>query len=223
MEPSALPLACALTLAYGTAYVGRPNDRIGMPTLSIHIKHVRDAAPVLVLAREDGSTTTQRLVVGYGPVHDLAHYVVERALALSDAFLGLIASGWDIGDFEVKGTAGRLPADALFAEAAAGRLSAEEMIQQFTSVENFRWSIAMTLTHAGHAQYIPPDIPAATLAAMRTELAELRRRWTALAPGETLELAFVTARRSPCPRPPAAECATEVASSNDRNAHRGRI
>ncbi len=51
---------------------------------------------------------------------------------------------------------------------------------------------------------MPSDIPDATLAAMRTELAELRRRWTALAPGATLELALVTAHRSPAP--PGSRC-----------------
>jgi hypothetical protein len=31
--------------------------------------------------------------------HDLAHYAVETTLGPGQAFLGLVASGWDLGDF----------------------------------------------------------------------------------------------------------------------------
>ena len=82
-----------------------------MPTLTFRIKKRPDASAVLVLVREDGSSTAGSIGPpnGYGPVHDLAHYVVERTLGLSEGFLGLVASGWEIADFERKGIAKQLP------------------------------------------------------------------------------------------------------------------
>jgi hypothetical protein len=93
-----------------------------MPTLTVRIKKRPDASAMLVLVREDGSSTAGSIGPpgGYGPVHDLAHYVVERTLGLSEGFLGLVASGWDIADFEKKGTARRLPLELAFSAKQAG-------------------------------------------------------------------------------------------------------
>ena len=173
-----------------------------MPTLAVRVKKRPDADAQLVLVREDGSATVGPVgpADGYGPVHDLAHYVVERALGLSEGFLGLVAAGWTIDDFEVKGTARRLPDEALLAEMVAGELSREEMMRQPSAADDFAWGVASWLAQA-RPGYAPPAIAADTLARMRADLAELRGRWRVLAPGETLELAFRAARRSTCPRP----------------------
>ena len=188
-----------------------------MPALTLRMKKRADASVQLVLTREDGSFTAGPIgpARGYGPVHDLAHYVVERTLALSEGFLGLVASGWEIGDFEVKGTAKRLPDEAAYAEAAAGALSREEMMRQPTSVEEFVWGVESWL-RPQRPGYEPPALDAATLEAMRAELAELRRRWNALAPGESLELPFQTARRSTCERPARVDAAPPERSHRPR-------
>ncbi|MEO8450470.1 MAG: hypothetical protein ABI647_11795, partial [Gemmatimonadota bacterium] len=112
-----------------------------MPNLTFRLKKRPDTTAMLVLAREDGSVTNGPVgpALGYGPVHDLAHYVVENTLGLSEGFLGLVASGWAISDFEIKGAAKRLPHEALFAEGAAGELSRQEMMHQPTTAEEFNW------------------------------------------------------------------------------------
>jgi len=175
-----------------------------MPTLSLRFHRRADADAQLVLVREDGTHTAGRIGPGdgYGPVHDLAHYVVERALALSEGFLGLVASGWEIADFEVKGTARRLPDDAVLAEVMAGELSREEMMGQYAGAEDVAWGVAAYLRQARPDFPVPP-ITAELLAAMRGELVSLRERWTDVPPGGVLELSLTTARRSGCPRPAA--------------------
>jgi hypothetical protein len=114
-----------------------------VPELTFRIKKRRDADALLVLVREDGSTTTNSIgrPDGYGPVHDLCHYVIESTLGLSEGFLGLVASGWEISDFEVKGTVRRLPVEAFLAECAAGELSRQAMMWQYSSAEDFVWAV----------------------------------------------------------------------------------
>jgi hypothetical protein len=165
-----------------------------MPNLTFRIKKRPDASAVLVLVREDGSSTSGSIGPpnGYGPVHDLAHYVVERALDLSQGFLGLVASGWDIRDFEEKGLARRLPAEALLAEVAAGEMSRQAIMWQWSSAEDYVWAVETTVRKS-QPDYDLPAITHDRFEEMCAELLELRRRWNQLAPGETLELAFTTA------------------------------
>jgi hypothetical protein len=173
-----------------------------MPTLAFRLKKRPDAHAQLVLVREDGSSTVGTVgpADGYGPVHDLAHYVAERALGLSEGFLGLVASGWAIDDFEVRGATQRLPDEAMLAEMVAGELSREEMTRASSSAADFNWGVAAWIAGA-RPGYAPPPIAADALDRMRAELAGLRTRWRAVAPGETLELPFESAQRSTCPRP----------------------
>ena len=181
-----------------------------MPTLTLRFHRRADSAAQLVLVREDGTFTAGAIgpASGYGPVHDLAHYVVERTFGLGEGFLGLVASGWEISDFEVKGTARRLPDEAILAEVMAGELSREEMMGQYGSAEDFAWAVESYLRQ-GRPGYTPPTITAALFDAMRTELGELHRRWYEVPPGGVMELSFVTARRSTCARPAGAAQRTE--------------
>ena len=176
-----------------------------MPNLAFRLKKRPDANVMLTLVRDDGTFTNGPLgpAAGYGPVHDLAHYVVESTLSLSEGFLGLVASGWAIGDFEMKGAAGVLPHEALFAEGAAGELSRQEMMHQPSTAEEFNWALGAMLAAAGRTEYAQPHVDAATLDTMRATLIGLRRRWNELPPSATLELSFHSARRSNCV-PPAA-------------------
>jgi hypothetical protein len=172
-----------------------------MPSLSLRFRNRADANAQLVLTREDGSFTAGDIgpPMGYGPAHDLAHYVVESTLGLAEGFLGLVASGWDIADFEVKGMAARLPAEALFAETAAGQLSSEHMLGQPSSAEDFNWSMRAKL-ESNHPDFVVPSIDGAQLEGMRARLLELHCAWFAVVPGKVLELEFRSIRSATCPR-----------------------
>ena len=166
-----------------------------MPKLTFRIKKRPDASAMLTLVREDGSSTSGAIgpAQGYGPVHDLAHYVVERTLGLSDGFLGLVASGWEIRDFEAKGAAKRLPAEAILAESAAGELSRQAIMWQWSSAEDYVWAIE-TYMKQSMPNYEMPLITSETFEGMRAELLELRDRWNKVQSGGTLELSFTPRR-----------------------------
>jgi len=189
-----------------------------MPSLSLRFRNRADANAQLVLTREDGSFTAGDIgpPMGYGPAHDLAHYVVESTLHLAEGFLGLVASGWEIPDFEVKGTAARLPSEALYAETAAGQLSSEHMLGQPSSAEDFNWSMRAKVESSKRADFVVPTIDAAQLDGMRARLMELHCEWYAVPPGGMLELEFVSPRMATCPRPAATPRARHPGTSRSR-------
>lgn len=173
-----------------------------MPRLSLRFRNRADANAQLVLTREDGSFTAGDIgpPMGYGPAHDLAHYVVESTLGLAEGFLGLVASGWDIADFEVKGMAAGLPSEALYAETAAGQLSSEHVLGQPSSADDFNWSMQAKLA-SSRPDFVVPSIEGAALEGMRALLMELHCEWFAVPAGGMLQLEFLSSRRATCPRP----------------------
>ena len=181
-----------------------------MPSLFLRFRKRADANAQLVLVREDGSFSAGDIGphAGYGPAHDLAHYVVESALGLSEGFLGLVASGWDIKDFEIKGAAALLPPEALFAESAAGQLSNEHMMGQPSTAADFNWSMGATLARMNRPDFVPPTFDDELLDSIRARLLELHTQWFVVAPGGTLELEFRSARRATCARPAPAKQST---------------
>jgi hypothetical protein len=68
--------------------------------LIIHLKKGSTKPSTLTCQRDDGSTTYSKLVENF-EIHDIAHYVVEQNLGFKNAFYGLLAQGYDIGDFQL--------------------------------------------------------------------------------------------------------------------------
>jgi len=69
--------------------------------LKLRYKKKGDGSAAFTAVRGDGSSTTAQIgeAGGFGPVHDLAHYVVENQVCIKKGFLGLLASGWSVEDF----------------------------------------------------------------------------------------------------------------------------
>jgi hypothetical protein len=177
-----------------------------MPRLTFHLKKRADAKSQLILTREDGSHTlgTVGPADGYGPVHDLTHYAIEQTLGLDEGFLGLCASGWEINDFEVKGTAARLPREAVFAEVAAGELSRQLLTRQVTSREDFLWAVDLSMKQQP-GTFDRPFITEEQFAAIHALIAAEWKRWRELPANGTLELTYTSRRRSDCAAPTQAE------------------
>ena len=173
-----------------------------MLRLQFHLKKRADAKAQLILIREDGTHTSGSVgpADGYGPVHDLTHYAIEQTLGLTEGFPGLCASGWEIADFEVKGTAARLPREALFAEVAAGELSRQILTRQVSSLEDFLWAIDLTM-QAQPGGFQRPAIDEEQFAAIHTLIADQWKRWRDIPPNGTIELMFTSTHRSTCPAP----------------------
>ncbi len=173
-----------------------------MPRLTFRLKKRADAKAQLILIREDGTHTAGTIGAsdGYGPVHDLTHYAIEQTLGLCDGFLGLVSSGWEIADFEVRGTPARLPVEAMFAEVAAGELSRQLLTRQVTSLEDFLWAVDLTIKqHPGTPSR--PQITEEEFTAIHDHIATEWKRWRELPANGTLELTFTSERRSTCAAP----------------------
>jgi hypothetical protein len=161
--------------------------------LVLRFKKKADAPVTLTAVRPDGTVATARIgaAAGFGPVHDLTHYVVERRLGYRDAFLGLLAAGWRVEDFE-RDAAARLPDEAIWAEVMAGELSREAAMGQWLGQDEFNWAVGQALARAARGRRVPPaaPLPQQALDAMREEITALWAEWLALPTGETLELSF---------------------------------
>lgn len=176
-----------------------------MPSLIFRLKKRADAQAQLTLVRDDGTFSTGPVgsADGYFPVHDLTHYAVEQTLGLSEGFLGLVASGWEIHDFEVKGTAKRLSAETQFAETAAGELSRQILMRQPSSLEDFVWAVETKVQQ--HSPGFSRPLNEAQFAAIRETVSTEWRRWRELPPNGTLELRFTCSHKATLPPPTADE------------------
>jgi hypothetical protein len=160
-------------------------------TIQCRLTKVANAPAVLTLVRTNGTRTTARIGEpgGDGPVHDLAQFVVERALGLTGGFLGLRGAGWKAREFDTPVAVRRSETDAVLAECVARQLSRDERAPEPQSVDMFNARIAWAARRM-HPDFAPPCLTDAQLAGMRRELHELRTRWAALPIGGTLDLAF---------------------------------
>ena len=150
-----------------------------MPELLIRIKKKKDGNAALSCVRADGSVTWQRQegdLARFFPLHDLTHYAVECVLGHRRGFYGLVADGWDFGDFGAPWPNGPLPADMDPSEAIVGLLDMERHQGTKMSIADFN-----------HATAGLTDVD---LNAVRARRAELFALWEALPRGETLELPF---------------------------------
>src|SRR4051794_35830439 len=110
-----------------------------MPDLTIRLKRHPDHTASLTCIRHDGTSTWQRQRGGLGavfPPHDLTHYAVEQTLGYQHGFYGLIADGWDIGDFVKPWPRGAIPGEAQEVELIVGFFDMERMsYSRMTSAE----------------------------------------------------------------------------------------
>lgn len=139
----------------------------------------------LACTRADGSFTRADLGPSL-PHHDLAHFVVERALGLGRGFYGNVASGHSLQDLSRKSVIETLGAESWQAEIAARAL------QSLCSGACTLGQIE-ALVDAELAQHSIPSLARLTpalAASMRAELEELIERFARLADGDTLELWF---------------------------------
>jgi hypothetical protein len=159
--------------------------------VKITITKRADGGAVLKCMRDDGTNTWQKVEgkqAAFFPLHDLTHYAVESELGIRDAFYGLIAQGWDIDDTTGKEARGALPEIAIFVENVVGTLDAERGSGSRWTAEEFNESCARFAANGGRAA--PRALTDEELARIRRRRAELLAQWSALPPGQALELEF---------------------------------
>ena len=161
------------------------------PALKIRIKKNADGSAALTLVRPDGTTTWQKQNGKLGrffPLHDLTHYSVETALGYTNAFYGLVASGWDIGDFTTPWPRGRVPLQGSHSETIVGTFDLERSMGTELSSDELNDQIRKSSDLQGIEP--PPPLSDDEIARVRALRAEMFGKWGALAPGEALEIPF---------------------------------
>lgn len=149
----------------------------------IEILKQPDGRGLLRCTRDDGSVTWQKQArhAAHFALHDLTHFSVESALGCSSGFFGLIEQGWDTADTTGKGTRGPLPQEAIEVEKIVGLLDTERASGALINVREFN-------------QLAPRSLTQAELNSIRKLRAELFEKWSAVQPGEALQLTFRVSR-----------------------------
>jgi hypothetical protein len=153
----------------------------------IELKKGRDGPTTLVCVRPDGTRTWSK-VARFFPVHDLTHCAVESVLGFRGAFFGLVASGWNIDEFSAPGIAGRLPAEAVWAESIVGLLDLERGTGTEWTAAEFNTALAESLRGQGRTVFRP--IVDEELARSRALRNALQSRWQDVPPGGVLTVPF---------------------------------
>ncbi|MEL6276402.1 MAG: hypothetical protein AAFU03_14980, partial [Bacteroidota bacterium] len=125
----------------------------------------------LLCRRVDG-TITRASTNDTLPLHDLAHYVVEKHLGLKNGFYGGIAKGFSIEELSDKEVIKTLPTEAMVAEVLTrnlqGLATPEGKVEDF--LELVRWE--------GEVLDLPmPNIPPEYVHEMGRQLKELAEQW----------------------------------------------
>lgn len=162
-----------------------------MPDLIIRLKKHADGNASLTCVRADGTVTWQRqhgAQAGFFPRHDLTHYAVETTLGHRRGFYGLVAEGWDLGDFCPPWPKGRVPPDADPAELIVGFLDVERGTGHPMTAADFNEKARVYFEDRG--TFAATTVSDDDLDRVREAMLALFARWAAVAPGDTLELPF---------------------------------
>ena len=146
----------------------------------------------MTCVRADGSVTGQRLDErGFYIRHDMTHYAIETTLDLRSAFYGMLAYGWDIGDFGSPWPRGPIPPHAQSEVALAEHLAGAFDRERYVGMPVVAEEQNLALLDAVSASEFPVRaVSEAEVDRIRERLAELQARWDALPVGNTLEVSF---------------------------------
>ena len=126
-------------------------------------------------------------------LHDIAHYVVETALGFTGAFYGMIAKGYDIGDFELPRE--QRPEDLVPANLPVEALQTEHIVNLlqigFLNTDK-KFNMLSTLKTILTEREIdfPEILSQDKLDCIQHRYEELVLKWNGLEKGAKLELIF---------------------------------
>jgi len=153
----------------------------------IQLKKGRDGPATLACVRVDGTRTWGK-EHPFFPVHDITHCAVESVLGFEHAFFGLIATGWDIDDFEKPGASRRMPVQALVAEHVVGVFDRERALPTPLTVTEFNETVFASLPPLQRDAFQP--LTDAQVSHVRALRSTLEAHWHALPVGATMEVTF---------------------------------
>ncbi len=164
------------------------------PDLKIRLKRHSDGAASLTLTRADGSVTWQRQQPSLAlvfPPHDLTHFAVESELGYRGGFYGLVADGWEVGDFAKPWPRGPIPDEAREVELIVGFFDSERRSMDRWSAEAFNEHAEKFVGASRSAGKMKvPVLHDDDITRVRTTRDALLGRWFALPAGGSMELDF---------------------------------
>ena len=159
-----------------------------MVPLTVLVKRGRNGKDVLVIERDDGTSTWQHVTAGM-PLHDLVHLAVESTLALAEGFYGLVAAGWDIEDFTRDGATARLPPVSIWVEIVVFMLQLERANGHRLSASEFTAAVDQSAEQKQLS--FRRAITDQELASVREMLGRLLNTWQTLLPGDAMVCTIV--------------------------------
>lgn len=157
-------------------------------SISLHFKKA-EPQTILTVKRADGTSTWMKLYPNT-TLHDLAHYAIETELALTKAFYGILAEGYNIEEFEMVKE--ERPFDLRPENLQLEALQVEHLVNllltelQSGEMEDFLFSFGSILENAGLSPML--KLTEERLISIRKELNRLRFAWEDVAYGEELVL-----------------------------------
>lgn len=161
----------------------------------LRITRKRDGA-VLSIVRDDGGVDVSRSRQGaFFATHDLMHYAVESVMGFKRAFLGLLAEGARVRDFDDASSAVRagMPPEAVFAEHIVGLLHGVWSVEGLDGLRGagVAGDVGGELARAGALLgACAPEVSREQVDAIAALFGSMIARWEAVPVGGTLELAY---------------------------------
>ncbi|MEX0274414.1 MAG: hypothetical protein AB3N16_08555 [Flavobacteriaceae bacterium] len=156
----------------------------------IQVRKKAQGPNILMCTRNDGSCTWASIHPGM-ELHDLAHVVVETTLGFSNAFYGLVAQGYDIGDFALPRE--KRPKELLPSNLPVEAHQAEHIVNMlhitFREGRADMLGTLQTLLSEGKMGY-PVQLTTEKWNGMIMDLRELSDQWDGLGLEGTLEFNF---------------------------------
>lgn len=126
------------------------------------------------------------------PIHDLTHYAVETVLGYERGFYGLLAAGWEFGDFSAPWPHGPIPCEAREAELVVGLFETERRMGGGWSAIELReqGKTYAAAQKPGRQRIEMPALADEQVEKIHALQKDVLGRWSATKVGETLELVF---------------------------------
>ncbi len=164
------------------------------PRLRIQPKRLTNGNAALSCTRADGSLIWQRQFGSRGlvfPAHDLTHFAVETVLESVNGFYGLLAAGWEFGDFAAPWPRGPIPAEARAVELLVGLFEVERRNGGgWTAAQLNEQAKMYSASQKPGREVALRELSDDEVARIHAVLQDLLERWSATKPGETLELSL---------------------------------
>lgn len=174
------------------------------PRLRIQLKRLTNGGAALTCTRADGSIIWQRQDGSRGvvfPTHDLTHFAVETVLGYANGFYGLLAAGWEFGDFAAPWPRGPIPAEAREVELLVGLFEVERRMGGGWSAAQLQEQAKLySATQKPGRKVAIPVLRDDEVVRLHAALQDLLARWSATHPDETLDLEFIAAPGQRCYR-----------------------